>query len=65
MPYLAATLRPQGVLLTDYTLLDTAPLPNGIATVSGQPPNASTKAGCPRYEERAEANSKGVDGGGA
>ncbi|HEU4739564.1 MAG TPA: alkaline phosphatase family protein [Solirubrobacterales bacterium] len=51
MPYLSATLRPQGVLLTNYSLLDTAPLPNGIATVSGQPPSAATKAGCPKYEE--------------
>jgi len=51
MPYLSATLRPQGVLMTNYSLLDTAPLPNGIATVSGQPPSAATKAGCPRYEE--------------
>ena len=51
MPYLTGTLRPQGVLLTNYSLLDSAPLPNGIATVSGQPPSAATKAGCPRYQE--------------
>lgn len=51
MPYLSGTLRPQGVLLTNYSLLDTAPLPNGIATVSGQPPSTATKGGCPRYEE--------------
>ena len=51
MPYLANELRPQGVLLSNYSLLDTAPLPNGIATVSGQPPTATTKADCPRYEE--------------
>lgn len=51
MPYLSGTLRPQGVLLTNYSLLDTAPLPNGIATVSGQPPSEATKAGCPRFEE--------------
>jgi hypothetical protein len=51
MPYLSDELRPQGVLLTDYTLLDTTPLPNGIATVSGQPPTAATRADCPRYEE--------------
>jgi phosphoesterase family protein len=51
MPYLSGTLRPQGVLLSDYSLLDTTPLPNGVATVSGQPPNTATKAGCPRYEE--------------
>lgn len=51
MPYLAGELRPQGVLLSNYTLLDTAPLPNGIAAVSGQPPTAATKADCPKYEE--------------
>jgi hypothetical protein len=51
MPYLSAELRPQGVLLTNYSLLDTAPLPNGIAAVSGQPPTAATKADCPKYEE--------------
>jgi hypothetical protein len=51
MPYLSGTLRPQGVLLTNYSLLDSAPLPNGVATISGQPPSAATKAGCPRYEE--------------
>lgn len=51
MPYLSGELRPQGVLLTNYSLLDVAPLPNGVATVSGQPPSAATKAGCPRYEE--------------
>lgn len=51
MPYLSGELRQQGVLLTNYSLLDTAPLPNGIATVSGQPPTAATKADCPRYEE--------------
>lgn len=51
MPYLAATLRPQGVLLTNYSLLDTAPLPNGVAAISGQPPTEATKAGCPTYEK--------------
>ena len=51
MPYLAGELRPQSLLLTNYSLLDTAPLPNGIAAVSGQPPTAATKAGCPSYED--------------
>jgi phosphatidylinositol-3-phosphatase len=50
MPYLSGTLRPQGVLLTNYTLLDTAPLPNGFAAVSGQPPSADSRAGCPEVE---------------
>jgi hypothetical protein len=51
MPYLSATLRPKGVLLTNYSLLDTAALPNGIATISGQAPTAATKADCPEYEK--------------
>ncbi len=50
MPYLSGELRPKGVLLTNYSLLDIAPLPNGIATVGGQPPSAATKSGCPTYE---------------
>ncbi len=49
MPYLAQTLRPQGELLAHYSLLDAGALPNEIATVSGEPPTASTKAGCPDY----------------
>jgi hypothetical protein len=51
MPYLSGELRQQGLLLANYSLLDTAALPNGIAAVSGQPPSAATKAGCPRYED--------------
>src|SRR5215203_94385 len=51
MPYLSGQLRPQGTLLSNYSLLDTAPLPNGFATVSGQPPTAAAKAGCPDVEE--------------
>jgi hypothetical protein len=51
MPYLSATLRPQGVLLTNYSLLDDAALPNGVAAVSGEEPTAATKADCPSYEK--------------
>lgn len=50
MPYLSGELRPQGVLLTNYSLLDAAPLPNGIAAIGGQPPTAASKAGCPTFE---------------
>jgi hypothetical protein len=66
MPYLATTLRPQGDLLSGYRLLDAAALPNSIATVSGQPPNPETKAGCPTYAEfppTAKSNGKGVVAG--
>lgn len=51
MPYLSATLRPKGELLSDYTLLGEAALPNQIAALSGQPPNAATSAGCSAYAE--------------
>lgn len=49
MPYLAGTLRPKGDLLSGFSLLDDAVLPNSIATISGQPPTAETKADCPNY----------------
>jgi hypothetical protein len=61
MPYLSTTLRPQGVLLDHFTALDAGALPNGIAAISGQPPNSATKASCPEYEAFTTApNSKGV-----
>jgi hypothetical protein len=62
MPYLSTTLRPQGELLSNYTLLGEGPLANGIAAISGQPPNAATSAGCPTHEEfsSVKANSNGV-----
>lgn len=51
MPYLSGTLRQQGVLLTNYSLLDSSSLSNGFAAISGQAPTASTKADCPEYEK--------------
>lgn len=63
MPYLAGTLRPQGVLLSNYSLLDVTALPNSIAMISGQPPNDQTKQDCPVYSEfpaGAKPNSKGI-----
>jgi hypothetical protein len=65
MPYLAATLRPQGELLSGYSLLGSAGLPNGIAAVSGQPPNPSTQANCSTYSEfsGAKFDSRGVVSG--
>jgi outer membrane biosynthesis protein TonB len=50
MPYLSGTLRPQGTLLSNYEVLDKATTPNGIAAISGQPPNKATKEGCPVFE---------------
>ncbi len=63
MPYLSATLRPQGELLSNYALLGEAGLPNQIAAISGQPPNASTTAGCSTFAEfppTAKASSNGA-----
>jgi hypothetical protein len=51
MPYLSTTLRPQGELLTKYSLLDPGPVPNDIAAVSGQKPSSKTRAGCPQFDE--------------
>jgi phosphatidylinositol-3-phosphatase len=51
MPYLSGTLRQQGVLLTDYSLLDAASLANGFAAISGQKPTAPSQADCPEYEK--------------
>jgi hypothetical protein len=63
MPYLSATLRPQGELLSNYSLLSETDLPNQIAALGGQPPNPSTTAGCSTYAEfppSAKANSNGA-----
>jgi hypothetical protein len=62
MQYLATQLRPKGELLSGYTLLDAATLPNGIASVSGQPPNASTKANCSTYTEFPPSAKVGTNG---
>jgi outer membrane biosynthesis protein TonB len=50
MPYLSGTLTPQGTLLSNYEVLDPATTPNGIAAISGQPPNKATKEGCPVFD---------------
>jgi hypothetical protein len=66
MPYLSGTLRPQGKLLSGYSLLDDAGLANSIAAVSGQPPNPATQANCSTYAEfppGSKLDSKGVVSG--
>jgi hypothetical protein len=50
MPYLSGTLRPQGNLLSGYSLLDDATLPNQIAAISGQAPERKTKEECSAYD---------------
>jgi Phosphoesterase family len=68
MPYLASTLRPEGQLLSGYSLLDDSALPNQIAAISGQPPNERTKENCPTFSDfpaSAKLTSKGtVEGDG-
>jgi phosphatidylinositol-3-phosphatase len=66
MPYLSGTLRPQGQLLSGYTLLDEGALANSVAAVSGQPPNPQTAADCPTYAEfppGAKADARGLQRG--
>ncbi|MGE5408819.1 MAG: alkaline phosphatase family protein, partial [Syntrophothermus sp.] len=66
MPYLSGTLRPQGVLLTNFMLLSQAALPNSLAAISGQPPNPATDQECPTYDEfpaTARVSRKGVVAG--
>jgi hypothetical protein len=66
MPYLAGTLRPQGQLLSNYSLLDDAATANSIAAVSGQRPNPQTAADCPTWSEfppGAKVSSSGVVSG--
>jgi phosphatidylinositol-3-phosphatase len=51
MPYLANTLRPQGQLLTGYSLLTDSGLPNYLAMIGGQAPNQLTTGDCATYSE--------------
>jgi hypothetical protein len=51
MPYLNGTLRPKGLLLTNYSVLTEATTPNGIAAISGQAPNKGTESECPVFDE--------------
>jgi hypothetical protein len=51
MPYLANTLRPQGELLSDYSLLTDKGLPNYIGMIGAQSPNALTSGDCTTYSD--------------
>jgi phosphatidylinositol-3-phosphatase len=62
MQYLATQLQPKGELLSGYSLLDAATMPNGIAAISGQPPNASTQANCSTYAEFSPSAKVDTDG---
>jgi len=49
--YLVSKLRPQGALLSNYYAVAHPDLPNYIAMISGQPPNALTETDCPTFAE--------------
>jgi phosphatidylinositol-3-phosphatase len=49
--YLNDQLRPKGTLLSGYTTLGGAELPDYLAMIGGQAPNADTRANCPSYDE--------------
>ncbi|HEY2716867.1 MAG TPA: alkaline phosphatase family protein [Solirubrobacterales bacterium] len=51
MPYLAETLRPQGDLLSGFTLLRESWLANSFASIAGQKPIAESEKDCPEYEK--------------
>jgi hypothetical protein len=49
--YLTTQLRPQGTLLPNYYAVGHLDLPNYIAMISGQPPNAQTAANCGTFAQ--------------
>lgn len=51
MPYLSTELRPQGQLLSGYSLLSENAAPNGIASISGQKPTAASRSDCPSFDD--------------
>src|SRR5262249_586834 len=51
MPYLSGTLRPKGLLLTNYSVLTEPATPNRTPTVRGHPPTKATKGACPGFTE--------------
>jgi phospholipase C len=54
-PYLSKTLRNQGQLLTQYYGTAHNSLPNYVAQISGQGPNAQTQADCQIYSDFVQA----------
>ena len=49
--YLTTQLRPKGTLLSNYYAIGHLDLPNYIAMISGQPPNAQTTADCATFAQ--------------
>ncbi len=60
--YLNHELRPKGVLLSGYRTLGGSELPDYLAMVSGQAPNADTRTGCTVYAEFSGSASAAADG---
>ncbi|MBC7442947.1 MAG: phosphoesterase [Ramlibacter sp.] len=60
-PYLAGTLRDQGVLLTRYFGVAHHSLPNYIAQISGQGPNPQTQADCHTYTDFVQTGTTHLD----
>jgi hypothetical protein len=56
-PYLARTLRRKGVLLNSYYGVAHESLPNYVAQISGQAPNARTQTDCQSYDRFAVTGS--------
>ncbi len=61
-PYLAQELRQKGQLLTHYYGTAHVSLPNYIAMISGQAPNASTQSDCRNFSEFAGPPELDADG---
>lgn len=47
--YLGTELRAKGTLLSNYSAISAAGLPNSLALISGQAPNTATAANCPKF----------------
>ena len=60
--YLDKKLRPRGELLSQYRSLGSSPLPDRLAMISGQAPNADTVAGCTTYSEFSHTAAPGKTG---
>jgi hypothetical protein len=60
--YLNRTLKSEGTLLGGYESLGGGALPDYLAMISGQPPNADTRAGCPTYSDFAADAKPAADG---
>jgi hypothetical protein len=66
-PYLASTLKSQGAFVPNYYGVGHNSLDNYIAMIGGQPPNSTTQADCPTWENMSSdstSSSGAVDGTG-